>query len=272
MTAYHFMCKKCNNSDEEVFSKKQANFAIMCQTALANLMCTHGGRVCFSEEHEIFPFLDTNWDVLTFQPRKANDSWHANIHKTLTSNELFNAVDVKSDLFVSLSCQDLGKIGPSYERFRALTSQLKTNFSKLGLPSPGVMPDSSGFASGDGSGLSCGPNASPNVGADGYILVEPDPHASGRQLWDESEHTAGKPIPGYFYRVCHCPKVVLSLNDRAHQLKLHESQLTITGEKGYSMVRATHSVHTGNWYFEATITDQPEGSATRIGWSQMLGK
>uniref|UniRef100_A0A0X3QH86 Set1/Ash2 histone methyltransferase complex subunit ASH2 n=1 Tax=Schistocephalus solidus TaxID=70667 RepID=A0A0X3QH86_SCHSO len=83
MTAYHFMCKKCNNSDEEVFSKKQANFAIMCQTALANLMCTHDGRVCFSEEREILPFLDKNWDVLTFQPRKANDSWHANIHKTL---------------------------------------------------------------------------------------------------------------------------------------------------------------------------------------------
>ncbi|VDL89606.1 unnamed protein product [Schistocephalus solidus] len=359
MTAYHFMCKKCNNSDEEVFSKKQANFAIMCQTALANLMCTHDGRVCFSEEREILPFLDKNWDVLTFQPRKANDSWHANIHKTL----------------------DLSKIGPSYERFRALTSQLKTNFSKLGLPSPGIMPESSGFASVDGSGLSCGSNASPNVGADGYgsvtrkrkgdsglamgdvlrgdasftafsqcgaggghgsasvavsignnergggsirstrrstaahahtqngsscglpgfpgfavddskakvnafgvpidhpfnkegyryILVEPDPHAVGRQLWDESEHTAGKPIPGYFYRVCHCPKVVLSLNDRAHQLKLHESQLTVTGEKGYSMVRATHSVHTGTWYFEATIIDQPEGSATRIGWSQMLG-
>nr|VZI33918.1 unnamed protein product [Spirometra erinaceieuropaei] len=314
-------------------------------------------------------------------PRKANDSWHANIHKTLTSNELFHAVDVKSDLFVSLSCQDLSKIGPSYERFRALTSQLKTNFSKLGLPSPGIMPDSSGFTSADGSGLSCGPNASPNIGGDGYgsvtrkrkgdnslamgdvmrgdagfsafsqcgaggshgassvtgnmgtnergggsirstrrsaaahahtqngsscglpgfggfavddskakvnafgvpidhpfnkegyryILVEPDPHAVGRQIWDESEHTAGKPIPGYFYRVCHCPKVVLSLNDRAHQLKLHESQLTVTGEKGYCMVRATHSVHTGTWYFEATITDQPEGSATRIGWSQMLG-
>lgn len=38
------------------------------------------------------------------------------------------------------------------------------------------------------------------------------------------------------------------------------------------MSRATHGVHTGTWYYEASITDQPEGSATRIGWSQMLGE
>ncbi|KAA3676207.1 Set1/Ash2 histone methyltransferase complex subunit ASH2, partial [Paragonimus westermani] len=104
-----------------------------------------------------------------------------------------------------------------------------------------------------------------------YILVEPDKHASGRTLWDECEHTAGKPIPGLFYRVYLSPQVVMSVNDRANYLKLHESQLMITGDKGYCMARSTHGVHSGTWYFEATITDQPEGSATRIGWSQMLG-
>ncbi|VDP79466.1 unnamed protein product [Echinostoma caproni] len=104
-----------------------------------------------------------------------------------------------------------------------------------------------------------------------YILVEADKHAAGRALWDECEHTAGKPIPGLFYRVYLSPQVVLSLNDRANHLKLHESQLIITGDKGYCMARATHGVHTGTWYYEATITDQPEGAATRIGWSQMLG-
>ncbi|VDO64772.1 unnamed protein product [Schistosoma margrebowiei] len=58
---------------------------------------------------------------------------------------------------------------------------------------------------------------------------------------------------------------------QANHLKVHESQLSVTGEKGYCMVRATHSVNSGTWYFEATITEQPEGSATRIGWSQMYG-
>lgn len=55
-------------------------------------------------------------------------------------------------------------------------------------------------------------------------------------------------------------------------MKISDSQTVVTGEKGYSMIRATHSVHTGTWYFEATITEQPEGSATRIGWSQIMGE
>ncbi|VDD79195.1 unnamed protein product [Mesocestoides corti] len=310
MTAYHFMCKKCNNANEEVFSKKQANFASMCQTALANLMCIHNGRVYFSEEKELIPYLEQNWELLTSQPRRTNDSWHTNIHKTL--------------------------------RFRALTSQLKTSVSKRGPPpSSGQLTDSVGGdgspLTGDGSdgapgksrkgvqsGSSSASLASTGGGGTGgnvrstrrstaaavasscgngglyganphddtrakvnefgipidhpvntenyrYILVEPDPHAQGRQQWDECESTAGKPIPGYFYRVCLCPKVVLSLHDRAHQMKLQDSQTSLTGDKGYCMARATHSVHTGTWYYEATITDQPEGSATRIGWSQLMG-
>ncbi len=58
----------------------------------------------------------------------------------------------------------------------------------------------------------------------------------------------------------------------AHQLKLSDAQHCLTGDKGYCMARATHSVHTGTWYYELTITEQPENSATRIGWSQLMGK
>ncbi len=51
-----------------------------------------------------------------------------------------------------------------------------------------------------------------------YILVEPDPHAQGRQQWEECEWTAGKAIPAFFYRVVFCPKVVFSLHDRGEFL------------------------------------------------------
>ena len=37
------------------------------------------------------------------------------------------------------------------------------------------------------------------------------------------------------------------------------------------MVRASHAVREGGWYFEVTVHDMPEGSATRLGWSQKLG-
>ena len=37
------------------------------------------------------------------------------------------------------------------------------------------------------------------------------------------------------------------------------------------MIRATHGVSYGSWYFEAMINDRPTNSAARIGWSQKLG-
>lgn len=84
LTAYHFMCKRCNsNGDEEVFSRKQANFTVMCQTALANLMWRNSGRLYFSEARELIPFLEEYWEELTTQPRRTNNLWHPNIHKTL---------------------------------------------------------------------------------------------------------------------------------------------------------------------------------------------
>ena len=71
------------------------------------------------------------------------------------------------------------------------------------------------------------------------------------------------------------PFVKLSDNDRAQQLKL-ENDLIVTGEKGYSMVRATHCINRGRFYYEVTINKMKKGSssddkeieATRIGWGQ----
>lgn len=37
------------------------------------------------------------------------------------------------------------------------------------------------------------------------------------------------------------------------------------------MIRASHYVREGGWYFEVTINDLPDNSATRLGWSQKLG-
>jgi len=65
--------------------------------------------------------------------------------------------------------------------------------------------------------------------------------------------------------------VLLAPHDRAPQLKLSEDRLTVTGEKGYSMIRATHGVSYGNWYYEVKVMDMAENTATRIGWSQSLG-
>ncbi|RWS27631.1 set1/Ash2 histone methyltransferase complex subunit ASH2-like isoform X1 [Leptotrombidium deliense] len=104
-----------------------------------------------------------------------------------------------------------------------------------------------------------------------YVLAEPDPHAPFRQEFDESQDWAGKPIPGWLYRKLSPTAVMVAMHDRAPQLKVSEDRLSVTGERGYCMARATSGVNHGVWYYEVNITDMPEGSATRIGWSQELG-
>ncbi|CAF3447966.1 unnamed protein product [Rotaria socialis] len=103
-----------------------------------------------------------------------------------------------------------------------------------------------------------------------YHLAEPDPHSPFRQKFDETEVWAGKPIPGHLYRTFLENECLLSLNDRAQQLKLNDDRLTVTGDKGYCSVRSTHSVSHGAWYYEVTITSMPPNTATRIGWAQLL--
>ena len=52
-----------------------------------------------------------------------------------------------------------------------------------------------------------------------YHLAESDPHAPNRQAFDESLEWAGKPIPGYLYRIM-CPKqVLLSMHDRGESFQ-----------------------------------------------------
>lgn len=71
------------------------------------------------------------------------------------------------------------------------------------------------------------------------------------------------------------PYVKLSENDRAPQLKL-EGDFTVTGDKGYCMIRATHCANRGRFYYEVTIDRMKrenkgadnQMSAARIGWGQ----
>ena len=56
---------------------------------------------------------------------------------------------------------------------------------------------------------------------------------------------------------------------REKRLKLSDDRLTVTGTPGvgYQSVLAVYSATSGQWYFEVTIEELPEGSHVRIGWS-----
>lgn len=311
LTNYQFFCKLCSSNGQESFTKKQPSFGQMCFTAVANLLATNnpGGAATgkkFSKDKDIIPYIDKNWEALTTTQRRVKNTWHSTVSKTLLKTiDVFtiNEEDL-SDLKYGLVNGNLAKIGPNYETLK--TSLLNPSNYSSGPrepKEPKEKPEKAEAPLKAGRGVkrkaaenanrefkekknkiqqdTSLPGKSPSIyptehpfNKDGYryFLAEPDPHAPNRQEFEESAEWAGKPIPGYLYRRFIEPRVRLSLNDRAHQLKVHDDRLTVTGEKGYSTIRATHGVSRGNWYFETTILDLPDNAHARIGWSQALGQ
>lgn len=302
MTNYTFSCKLCSSAGCENFTKKQSNFSQMCVTAIANLIQKNraegGSRTLFSKDKEIIPFIEKNWENMTTVPRRVKQTWHTTVYKTMTKDTDVFVCEEKTESgevtdahpYFGLIVTDVEKIGPSYENTvrggqgRNVDSQVSS-----GNPVPGKGRGTKRKLPGEGQTATSGkrnksdlvmPKLPPNgypldhpYNKDGYryILAEPDPHAPFRQEFDESTDCAGKPIPAWLYRKLQPSSVLLAMHDRAPQLKLSDDRLSVTGEKGYCMVRATHGVEEGTWYYEATIEEMPENSATRIGWSQELG-
>ncbi|XP_033298538.1 set1/Ash2 histone methyltransferase complex subunit ASH2 isoform X1 [Bombus bifarius] len=297
MMNYIFMCKNCSPTGLESFKKNQAPFPQMCVTAIANLLQMsqkeNEQKTFFHKDKDIIPFIECHWDSMTTMPRRVTQSWHATIHRALLKDvgTLFTIDENSSDgqLF-GLICSDLQMIKPNYE---AMIKGGHLKVTEMGVQH--VVPLSGGFRGrnakrkfpGEGTGTGPGKKGrgsdmtAPKLPAHGYplehpfnkdgyryILAEPDPHAPFRQEFDESSDWAGKPIPGWLYRALSPSTVLLALHDRAPQLRISEDRLAVTGEKGYCMVRATHNVSRGTWYWEATIEEMPEGSATRLGWGQ----
>ncbi|XP_074647250.1 set1/Ash2 histone methyltransferase complex subunit ASH2-like isoform X2 [Tubulanus polymorphus] len=268
MTNYQFFCKMCNPNGLESFSKKQASFSQMCQTAVANLQAQHPDRRMFSKEREIIPFINKHWESLTSMPRRTKLTWHNTVAKTmLKDTDIFLCEELYhcSDQNFGLINAEISKLGPNYDSLKAALAFAKPGDAKSGTASDirtrGAKRKAAELQSQTGSKIKRGdlsmtaklaPHGYPlehpfNKDGYRYYLAESDPHAPGRQAFDESNEWA------------------------APQLKISDDRFTVTGEKGYSMVRATHSVNKGRWYFEVNLDELPAESATRIGWSQHLG-
>ncbi|XP_035795563.1 set1/Ash2 histone methyltransferase complex subunit ASH2-like isoform X1 [Anopheles albimanus] len=285
MMNYVFVCKNCSMTGLESFRKVQASIPQMCVTAIANLQQTAAkegkARFMFSKDKDIIPYMDHYWEAMTTMSRRSTQSWYATVQRSLIKdiNTLFS-YEEGGDLgqMYGLSCADLTQIKPSYDDSTSLASQ---NISKSRQQKRKLPNTEQGGALGKKSRLGADVSALVKLPAHGYplehpfnkdgyryILAEPDPHAPFRQEFDESADWAGKPIPGWLYRVLSPNAVLIALHDRAPQLKVSEDRLSVTGEKGYCMARASHYVTKGCWYWEATVEDMPDGSACRLGWGQ----
>uniref|UniRef100_A0A672IB96 Set1/Ash2 histone methyltransferase complex subunit ASH2 n=1 Tax=Salarias fasciatus TaxID=181472 RepID=A0A672IB96_SALFA len=308
MTNYVFHCNVCHHSGNTYFLRKQANLKEMCLTALANLTWRsrtqdEHPKTMFSKDKDIIPFIDKYWECMTTRQRPGKLTWPNNIVKTMSKErDVFlvkehpdpGSKDAEEEYpKFGLLDQDLGNIGPSYDTQKQTTATPTAGGLNGALaPGPGKgrgakrkqQQQQEGTAAGAAKRTRSDPLFSAQrlpphgyplehpFNKDGYryILAEPDPHAPDPEKL-ELDCWAGKPIPGDLYRACLYERVLLALHDRAPQLKISDDRLTVTGEKGYSMVRASHGVRKGAWYFEVTVDDMPPDTAARLGWSQPLG-
>ncbi|CAK1546248.1 unnamed protein product [Leptosia nina] len=297
MTNYLFICKNCSPTGLETFKKNQAPFPQMCLTAIANLRQESAkdgsNKALFSKDKEIIPYIDQYWEAMTTMPRRVTQSWYATVQRALIKDiqVMFTyEEDPSQGPMYGLFNMELNNIKPNYE---AMIKQGQLKVTDMGIatiplagnvkgrqgkrrPAVGAetgAPVGKKGRSSDLNSLKLPSHGYPTehpFNKDGYryILAEPDPHAPFRQEFDESNEWSGKPIPGWLYRSL-CPGgVLLALHDRAPQLKIAEDRLAVTGEKGYCMVRATHGVSRGIWYWEASVEEMPEGAASRVGWGR----
>lgn len=301
MMNYVFLCKNCSPTGMESFKKNQAQFTQMCITTIANLMQNSlkegSSRQYFSRDREVITYIESHWEYMTTMPRRVTQSWHATVHKTLLKERglVFviqepgsdaNLALTSNDCMVGLLSLELINIRPNYEAMVRAGHLKPTDISgtgTVGARGRGYkrrVPDQFG----SNQRKTRNDLGTPKLPAHGYplehpfnkdgyryILAEPDPHAPFRQEFDESSDWAGKPIPGWLYRKLNPTTVLLTLHDRAPQLKVTEDRLALTGDKGYCTIRATHYVHRGSWYWECTIEEMPESAATRIGFAQAYG-
>ncbi|KAF5303454.1 hypothetical protein FQA39_LY19024 [Lamprigera yunnana] len=261
----------------------------MCVTALANLQqgsFKEGiNRTMFSKDKEIIPYIEYHWEALTTTARRVTQSWHTTVYRSLLKDIHILFVfeeSVTDGQMYGLLCQDLTQIKPNYEamirggtlrvtdmgiQHVPVVSGVKSRNAKRKFPSDLGNLGKKGRQV-DISALKLPAHGYPldhpfNKDGYRYLLAEPDPHAPYRQEFDESNDWAGKPIPGWLYRILVPSTVLLALHDRAPQLKISEDRLAVTGEKGYCM-----GVNRGCWYWEAAVEEMPEGSAIRMGWGQ----
>nr|XP_057912379.1 set1/Ash2 histone methyltransferase complex subunit ASH2 isoform X1 [Doryrhamphus excisus] len=266
-------------------------------------------KTMFSKDKDIIPFIDKYWECMTTRQRPGKLTWPNNIVKTMSKERDVFLVKEHPDPGskdpeeeypkFGLLDQDLGNIGPSYDSQKQSAVPPAAGGLNGGNAYAGALAPVPGKGRGakrkqqqQQEGATAGatkrtrsdplfsaqrlpPHGYPlehpfNKDGYRYILAEPDPHAPDPEKL-ELDCWAGKPIPGDLYRACLYERVLLALHDRAPQLKISDDRLTVTGEKGYSMVRASHGIRKGAWYFEVSVDDMPPETAARLGWSQPLG-
>ncbi|OQV21068.1 Set1/Ash2 histone methyltransferase complex subunit ASH2 [Hypsibius exemplaris] len=286
---YDYTCSKCSPSEVHAFQEREdPAFKEFCATALANLMLAAEKRgapqLYFSRDHSIVSYIEDHWDSFTGLPYRGKAVVQEQVTKALVANtHLFapeNDNTNKEDPKFTLKVTDFRQLNPhDFARLSAIVpmgndDKDQGKFQRPGpkrkptAPTPSSVPQADFNLKAFPKGL---PHEFPtNKESYRYLLAECDRNSplSVSYLKDPASWHGpqGRPIPGHMYRIFIPTRLRLSVQERAPQLIVERDGRTAIGDKGYSMVRATHSVGFGRYYFEFRVLALPGNAAVRAGW------
>lgn len=264
MVNYSFLCADCNEKGTEEFSRSDAGNSGAAVTTLHHLTLAQKNQDSTSNiplyfgKKEIIQFVEDNWEALWgYQKARptGKSSWWASFVTCLmrSPEELF--------------CTPMGQPRSATSLYGLTTVDSYTLTPLLYAQSKRKADDlhkdrrTKKVADGETVNLQPPQQSLHPFNRDGfrYTLAEEDPFT-----------------PDGFRLAGYDGDVMLAAHDRAPQLKIADDGLTVTGDRGYCMIRATHGVNFGAWYYEATLLDGEQtpdrpGAHTRIGWSQKYG-
>nr|XP_040147742.1 set1/Ash2 histone methyltransferase complex subunit ASH2 [Ictidomys tridecemlineatus] len=282
MTNYSFHCNVCHHSGNTYFLRKQANLKEMCLSALANLTWQsrtqdEHPKTMFSKDKDIIPFIDKYWECMTTRQRPGKMTWPNNIVKTMSKErDVFlvkehpdpGSKDPEEDYpKFGLLDQDLSNIGPAYDNQKqSSTVSTSGNLNGGATFGGGIAAGSSGKGRGAKRKQQDGGTTGTTKKARRWGDHCPTHHLLNIWCWQSPPWAMSLNSSKNKLKA----SVLMSIT-AAPQLKISDDRLTVIGEKGYSMVRASHGVRKGAWYFEITVDEMPPDTAARLGWSQPLG-
>ena len=264
---YRFSCRICTGGAEQFELQTNAWTSIVL-TAIYNLLLAENGQTLepgkWVKVRDIVAWIQEHWGSLALGRNVDQLLQNNAVSKCLlyTQNSgLFSVSDDRSEVL-------LRHVAPSKLLLKPLVSSAV----------PGAVPVGGKPKKGDTAERGGGNKRKRGAGSKAGAKDATTTPALNLEQIKLPEKYKLLPVPKTEAASAQDPTVVqLSRTARAPQITLREDSrgaaLTAVGYKGYRMVRATHGVASGAWYYEVKVLESQNGEDghTRIGWSTEAG-
>ena len=246
---YEYTCQSCSKTGQEVVSRVSLGWLDVVTLTFLNLDSPHFVQEDIKYYHwkqNICEFIEKNWNRFWAKPKSS--TWKNSVASCLSTGPRFKSLSKSSvmDSTVGLWGLDISIFLSEPRKFKSQTISLDKNGelleeSKVQQPKK-VKEQSSNSATTKRKKVL---NLQLDFDPDNAIEIYPDL---------DNPKTL--------------PKLSTESTHSAPQCRISPNGMSVTNPSGYRMVKATHGVWSGNWYFE--IKFEKSGSC-RIGWSQISG-